>query len=55
MLRIYFISIFYFEQYLIRGAQFSEAGLNGALDTGISFGHVGLWLDLLPTYPIILA
>ena len=27
---IYFI-LFYFEQYLFRGAQFSEAGLNGAL------------------------
>ena len=26
----YFI-LFYFEQYLFRGAQFSEAGLNGAL------------------------
>ena len=23
--------LFYFEQYLFRGAQFSEAGLNGAL------------------------
>ena len=27
----YFIYLFYFEQYLFRGAQFSEAGLNGAL------------------------
>ena len=27
---IYFI-LFYFEQYLFRGAQFCEAGLNGAL------------------------
>ena len=26
-----FIYLFYFEQYLFRGAQFSEAGLNGAL------------------------
>ena len=23
--------LFYFKQYLVRGAQFSEAGLNGAL------------------------
>ena len=29
---MYFI-YFYFEQYLFRGAQFSEAGLNGALST----------------------
>ena len=27
---ILFIYLFYFEQYLFRGAQFSEAGLNGA-------------------------
>ena len=28
---IYLFILFYFEQYLFRGAQFSEAGLNGAL------------------------
>ena len=28
---LFFPYFFYFEQYLFRGAQFSEAGLNGAL------------------------
>ena len=28
---VYLFVLFYFEQYLVRGAQFSEAGLNGAL------------------------
>ena len=28
---LFFNLFYYFEQYLVRGAQFSEAGLNGAL------------------------
>ena len=30
--RFYLFIYFYFEQYLFKGAQFSEAGFNGALE-----------------------
>ena len=52
---MYFI-YFYFEQYLFRGAQFSEAGLNAALSTCtciIYFWKLLLFLYLAKTLIIV--
>ena len=48
---IYLFILFYFEQYLFRGAQFSEAGLNGAL-IKTKWRHRKLWKPRLMARPL---